>query len=469
MGHIRVLLTLLTTVLSINTVPLSNSSTAVPNHEPVSAVLTETNGWSDGTTNFTQYEVTVRNGGGTPVSGWSLELNTPSGSAISQSWNCTLTRDGTRLHLIPAEYAQTIPAGGQTQGIGLIAANGRLSITKLHTTTRNGGSHTTDPIPTQPKPDTPNNEPSAPAKPAAVPAGTAKKLHVSGVTLADEAGNPVQLRGVSTHGLAWYPQYVNTGTFRTLRDDWGANTIRLAMYTAEYGGYCTGGDRTALRALVDKGIQTASELGMYVIVDWHILSDGDPRTHQEDAAAFFAELSSKYKNYPNVIYEICNEPNGAPWETCIRPYAETVLSAIRKNAPDAVVIVGTNTWSQDVDAVTGKKLDDPNVTYAFHFYAATHKEDLRQRLTRALDAGVPVLVSECGICEASGQGTVDVQSANEWLDLLNRRGIGFVAWGLSSKAESASLLVPGCGKTDGWTEDDLSTSGRWFRGAIRSR
>ena len=122
-----------------------------------------------------------------------------------------------------------------------------------------------------------------------------------------------------------------------------------------------------------------------------------------------------------------------------------------------------------MDAVTGKKLDDPNVIYAFHFYAATHKEGLRQRLTRALDAGVPVLVSECGICEASGQGTVDVQSANEWLDLLNRRGIGFMAWGLSNKTESASLLVPGCGKTDGWTEDDLSASGRWFRDAIRSR
>ncbi len=462
MGSVRLLLTLLTTVLTFNTAPLPALPADAPSGEAVSAVLSETNGWSDGKAGFTQYEVTVQNRSAGAVSDWTLDLNATSGLTVSQCWNCTLEKSGDRLVLTPADYARTIPAGGQTQGIGLIVSGGKLSVQ---------GVRATLPGDTAPVPSSPSQpgQPQAPAAPVTVPDGAAGKLHVSGTGLADETGKPVQLRGVSTHGMAWFPQFVNASTFQTLRDDWGANTIRLAMYTAEYGGYCNGGDREALKALVDKGVQAASGLGMYVMIDWHILSDGDPRTHQDDAVTFFSEMSAKYKNYPNVIYEICNEPNGAPWETAIKPYAQQVLAAIRKNAPDAVVVVGTNTWSQDVDAVAGKELDDPNVVYAFHFYSATHKDELRRKLTRALDAGVPVLVSECGISEASGQGVVDTQSANAWLELLNQRGVSFMAWGLSNKAETVSLLKPGCEKVSGWTEADLSESGLWFRNAIRSR
>lgn len=447
MGSICRFLALLAAGLTLNVFPLPFQPAANP--EQITARLNETASWTDGGTACTQYEITVANNGSETVTGWTLTLNAPSAVTISQFWNCTLVRTGTSLRLTPADYARTISPGGQTQGIGLISAGGKLSINEL----------TASPNPVF-SPPTPESVP---------PSGPIQKLHVSGTGIANEAGTPVQLRGVSTHGIAWYPQYINAETFQTLRDDWGANTIRLALYTAESGGYCSGGDQAALKAQVDKGVQAASELGMYVIIDWHILSDGDPRTHQSDAVMFFSELSAKYKDYPNVIYEICNEPNGAPWETAIKPYAQAVLAAIRSNAPDALVIVGTNTWSQDVDEVIGSRLNDPNVLYAFHFYAATHKDDLRQKLNRTLDAGVPILVSECGISEASGQGRVDVQSASAWLELLNQRNVGFVAWGLSNKAETVSLLQPGCEKVSGWSGADLTESGQWFRNAIRNR
>ncbi len=473
MGTLQRLLAFLLTVLTLH-VPASKAP-AVPSKAGAPVLvcaLAEANAWSDGTDTFTQYELKVQNGG-EGVSHWILALEAPSGLRVSQSWNCTLSQNAGVLVLAPVDYNRAIPAGGEVQGIGLIVCGGKLSAVALTATLVNGDTVTVDctagsavmqpPVPQQPA------LPQMPSKPAAVPAKAVGKLHVSGTGLADADGNAVQLRGASTHGLAWYPQYVSKETFQTLRDDWGANTVRLAMYTAEQGGYCSGGDRASLRATIDRGVQAATELGMYVVIDWHILSDGDPRTHQADAVAFFGEISAKYADCPNVLYEICNEPNGAPWDTAIRPYAQAVLAAIRRNAPDAVVIVGTNTWSQDVDAVVGKRLDDPNVIYALHFYAATHKDDLRRKLTQALDAGLPVFVSECGISEASGQGRVDMQSAEEWRKLLNERGVSFLAWGLSNKAETVSLLRPGCTKVSGWTEDDLTESGRWFRQAIRTR
>lgn len=293
-------------------------------------------------------------------------------------------------------------------------------------------------------------------------------LRVSGTNLTDASGNIVQLRGVSTHGLAWFPQYVNKEAFVTLRDDWGANVVRLAMYTEEYGGYCNGGDREALEQLIDDGVNYAAELGMYVIIDWHILSDGNPNQNKEEAKAFFTKMSSKYAGYGNVIYEICNEPQNSDWNSQIKPYASEVIACIRANAPDALILVGTNNWSQDIDAVIGNKLDDENVMYVLHFYAGTHKEWLQDKMLKALNAGVPVFVSECSICDASGNGGIDYDSADKWVDVLNSNNISFLAWSFCNKNETSALIRPDCAKLSGWTEDDLSETGRWFRNAIRN-
>ena len=90
MGSVRLLLTLLTTVLTFNTAPLPALPADAPSGEAVSAVLSETNGWSDGKAGFTQYEVTVQNRSAGAVSDWTLDLNATSGLTVSQCWNCTL-------------------------------------------------------------------------------------------------------------------------------------------------------------------------------------------------------------------------------------------------------------------------------------------------------------------------------------------------------------------------------------------
>ena len=287
-------------------------------------------------------------------------------------------------------------------------------------------------------------------------------LRVEGSHLTDAGGNIVQLRGVSTHGIAWYPQYINQELFKELHDKWGMNVIRLAMYTAESGGYCTGGDKEALKQLIDRGVRYASEAGMYVIIDWHILSDGNPDTYRSQATAFFTEMAKKYASFDNVIYEICNEPNGGTSWAVIKNYAEEVIGAIRAFDADAVVIVGTPNWSQYVneaakDPITGYD----NIMYALHFYAATHKSDLQNTMVNAVKAGLPVFVTEYGICDASGNGGLDTAEADRWVSIMNQYGISYCNWSLSNKAESASLISSSCGKKSGFSYEDLSASGKW--------
>lgn len=296
-----------------------------------------------------------------------------------------------------------------------------------------------------------------------VTSGYAGKLCVSGNRLLAN-GSPVQLKGVSTHGLSWFPEYVNSAMFGELKS-WGANTVRLAMYTAEYNGYCTGDEanRTKLKELVKKGVQYATEQGMYVIIDWHILSDNNPNTYKSQAVAFFTEMAQTYKDNDHVIYEICNEPNGGTSWNEIKSYANEVIPAIRQHDPDGVILVGTPTWSQELD----KAVADPitgydNIMYTLHFYANTHRESLRNTLATAVNAGLPVFVSEFSICDASGNGGINTEEANRWIQTLNQYGIGYVAWSLSNKAETSALLQSSCSKTSGITESDLSECGKWL-------
>ncbi len=306
-------------------------------------------------------------------------------------------------------------------------------------------------------------EKKEPEEPDISSPSTCGRLSVEGTQLVDERGEAVQLRGLSTHGLSFYPQYVNEALFRQLRQDWKANVIRLAMYTAESGGYCTDGDKEHLKDLVRRGVEYAVNQDLYVIVDWHILSDGNPNQYTAEAIDFFAQMTTEFSGYENVIYEICNEPNGGTSWGEIKSYAQEVIPVIRANAPDAVILVGTPNWSQYVneaaaDPITGYD----NIMYTLHFYAATHKDDLRNTMTAAIDAGLPVFVSEYGICDASGNGGIDEAQANAWVQVMDQYKVSYVAWNISNKNETSAILQSTVEKTSGFSEEDLSDSGRWL-------
>ncbi len=312
----------------------------------------------------------------------------------------------------------------------------------------------------------PTEEPESTPVPQTTPIPTVtgiRELHVEGAKLCDENGNQVQLRGISTHGLAWFPQFVNEASVRELKETWEIDVFRLAMYTAEYGGYCTGGDKDALKKLVKEGVEYATANDLYVIIDWHILSDNNPNTYKEDSKAFFDEMSKLYKDYPNVIFEICNEPNGGTSWNDVKSYAEEVIKVIRDNGADNIIIVGTPNWSQYVDQAAADPITSyDNIMYALHFYAATHKDDLRKKMVNAYNAGLPIFVSEYSICDASGNGGIDYGQADAWVEEMDKYGISYVAWSLCNKNETSALIKSSCNKTSGFTWEDLSDTGKWL-------
>lgn len=289
---------------------------------------------------------------------------------------------------------------------------------------------------------------------AALPYG---QLHVSGVNLTSATGQVAILHGMSTHGMQWFGQFANAGAYQALKSR-GANVIRLAMYTDE-GGYLS---NPALKNQVFKAADAAIAQDMYVILDWHILHDGNPQTHEAEAKGFFDEASARYGNNPAVLYEICNEPNGnINWSNNVKPYASDIIPVIRAHAPNAVIIVGTTTWSQDVDAAAKDPLPYGNLMYACHFYAGTHGQWLRDRIDTARKMGAPIFISEWGTSAADGNGGVYLDAATQWLSFLKERNMSWCNWSLCDKSESSAALNPGANPNGGWTDNNLSASGKF--------
>lgn len=309
------------------------------------------------------------------------------------------------------------------------------------------------------KGDTKPYEPTPIPKPVKTRKGGVSEngaLHVDGTQLVNERGEAVVLHGMSSHGLQWFGNFASENAIGKTAD-YGANLFRCAMYTSE-GGYIS---NPSVKDTLINAVDSAIRQDMYVIIDWHILSDGDPMTHADKAEEFFAEMAERYGDNPAVLYEICNEPNGdISWDENVKPYAERIIPVIRAHS-NGIILVGSPTWSQDLHEAAKNPIDAENIMYTCHFYAGTHTDWLRQRIA---DCGLPVFVSEWGTSAADGNGGVYLDEAKKWIDFMNEYGISWANWSLCDKNESSAALVSGADVDDGISEDELSDSGKFVFG-----
>ena len=211
-------------------------------------------------------------------------------------------------------------------------------------------------------------------------------------------------------------------------------------------------------------IDAALANGLYVIVDWHA-----HRPYPAEAERFLTAIADKYGHLPNLIYEDWNEPlrDGVEWSHDVKPYHERVLGAVRAIDPDNLMIAGSPSWSQDVDIAAADPLPFSNVAYTLHYYAATHGEDLRSKGDAALVQGAALLVTEFGTVEATGNGPLDYEESQAWWDWAEARGIGWMAWSIGDRDETSAALKPGTAPS-GWTEDELTESGKLLREKLRA-
>ncbi|ONI85186.1 cellulase [Saccharothrix sp. ALI-22-I] len=323
----------------------------------------------------------------------------------------------------------------------------------------------------QAAPVAPSTDVVAAALPAGSPAAINGQLRVCGVKLCNRYGKPIQLRGMSTHGIQWYAQCVKTASLDALANDWKADVLRISMYIQE-DGYET--NPRKFTDLVHGYIEEATKRGLYALVDWHQLSPGDPNHNTSRAKTFFKEIANRHKDKTNIIYDIANEPNGVTWSR-VKSYAEQVIPVIRAEDSDSLVLVGTHGWStfglsdgRDPQEVVNNKVNASNVMYTFHFYAASHGTSYLNTLSKVADQ-VPVFVTEFGTQTSSGDGSNNFTRSQQYIDLMNQKKISWVNWNFSDDHRSGAVFKEGtCSGSSFSGTGVLKPAGVWVRDRIRT-
>lgn len=287
------------------------------------------------------------------------------------------------------------------------------------------------------------------------------RLSVAGTQLMNENGDTVVLHGVSYGWHQFWPRFYNDSTVAYLAKDWEAQVLRASMgvdldsacyvYQPEFGIEC-----------VTKVVDAAILNDVYVIIDWH-----SHNLRQKEAVEFFTRMATRYKGVPNVIYEIYNEPVEDSWEQ-LKAYSTEVIKAIRAIEPDAVILVGCPHWDQDIHLAADNPITGyNNIMYTLHFYANTHGQWLRDRADYALSKGLPVFVSECAGMEATGDGPVNPEEWQNWLNWMQEHSISWAAWSVSDKDETCSMLLPSASSGGNWKNEDLKEWGRIVRDELK--
>lgn len=287
-------------------------------------------------------------------------------------------------------------------------------------------------------------------------------LAVNGINLVNKNGESIMLQGVSYGWHNWWPRFYNKGTVEWLANDWNCSVIRAAMGVGPKQSYLDKPERS--KELIETVIQAAIDNNIYVIIDWH-----SHELHLDAAKSFFREMALKYGNYPHVIYEIFNEPVHDPW-ALIKDYSIEVIKTIREVDPDNIILVGSPHWDQDLHLVA----DDPitgftNIMYTLHFYADTHKQELRDRGNYALQKGIPLFVSESAGMAANGNGPLNYGEWNRWIEWMKKNNISWITWSIADKNETCSMLYPSASSTGNWKETDLKESGIKTRALLQNQ
>lgn len=282
------------------------------------------------------------------------------------------------------------------------------------------------------------------------PAPVYGQLSVKGTQLVGQDGQPVQLKGVSFGWHCLALRFYNPSSVRQIVNVWGANLVRCSI-GLDLNADAFNKDPQLGYACVDSIVEGARQTGAYVILDFH-----SHNNNLKWAREFFETTSKKYADCPNVIYELWNEPLKIQWSEC-KAYAEELIPIIRHNAPKAVILVGTPTWSQDIHLAEADRIQGyDNIMYVLHFYAATHTQYLRNRLAQCVERGLPVFISECGGMTADGDGYLDPEQWAAWMQVADKYKISWAAWSIHDKDEVCSMLKPTApSQGERWKEDDL--------------
>ena len=242
-------------------------------------------------------------------------------------------------------------------------------------------------------------------------------LRVDGKWIEDENGNPVTLRGISFCGFnnEWgekvLPDFQNKiAKVTNGNNGWYPNLLRLPIKDYHLNNFSLEEIYQTLQAGVDECVKQK----VYCIIDWHAV-DGeegaDWRSPEMDrkTKAFWSYIAPRFKDYPNVIFELYNEP-GYPklvtaqnWRNW-RDKGQEWVDIIREEAPKNLILIGSPLWGQITRFAPDYPFEGDPLAYVNHTYPGMEESwprelgleyDWEEVFGKAADR-VPIFITEFG-------------------------------------------------------------------------
>jgi len=301
----------------------------------------------------------------------------------------------------------------------------------------------------------------------------------NGKYLVGDNGEQIKIRGIGTHALLQYKNLHTLEAFKSLRR-LGINAIRICVYLEDYTfmhsdnekawGYINKPDETKVE--IEKIVDYCEQLGLYVILDWHVYSwgagSGTGIFHQEEATEFFTYFCTKYKDKPFVMYEIANEPHHQTIEEYL-PYITALHTLIHSIVNNPIIIIGT--CSED-NTILWNTLKDNNMDDIFispHAYGGSISVD---RYKVLWDVGFPLFNTEWGNAQASGDGAREDSRTIALMKYYHEQNIPQSVWKFTDQSMTCAVLkntgnINAEKYANGFDEKDLSAEGTvyftWFK------
>ena len=307
------------------------------------------------------------------------------------------------------------------------------------------------------------------------------QLHVEGMKLKNQFNEEIVLKGLVgfkiREGSAHYGKelpfsyYLNEESIDALKS-WGVNVIRIGLQISDFKDEQLKEDfYNTIDLLIKKDIYV-------VLLSWSSLKEGEGT---DIVGEYFVELAKKYKNVPNIIYELANEP--APeisWEYIVQ-YSNDLISKIRDIDKNKVIIVPCPNADTRPNQVSLSDLKDnegnayKNIMISYHMYTGNKlTEQLIGYLNDAFSKEIPIFVTEWGTSMSNGHDGFYEAYSNAFLKLLEEYNISWCNFHLTD-FNAAEYRAPnseyaGIVKHNQWNNslnnDILTDSGKYIKSII---
>ena len=279
-------------------------------------------------------------------------------------------------------------------------------------------------------------------------------------------GETVSLMGPSFYWSCSAPLWWNKETVDYLVSKYNVQIIRLPIAIAPCGSngqtscqnppdtwnkdcYYYRPDYT--RKMVDEVVKAAIENDIYVIIDFH---EHVAQDWTNLAKEFFTYFAKKWGDYPNVMYEIYNEP--VCDNNTVVNYAKEVIPTIRAIDKDNIIIVGSASYSREPDGVTSAGSGYSNIAYTWHGYVEWgHQSDWNSH--SSWNTSIPVVVTEWGVNWSKNDGGL--------LNIYRQKGVINCFWSMSNLGgddSKWSILKSDCYKISDWSDSDMNENGAYL-------